>query len=347
MVEAMEKRRKTTVTDIASRLDISASTVSRVLNGSRLASEPTRKLIIETAEELGYRKRNTRRHGKRAILIVALFLPHTKVPYRHLFYDPAELIAGLEAGFADVRVHVVTSLNDADPEILRHKKLGDLDAAVFGFTTPKPKVAQYLEEQAIPTVLLNRVSRRLNYVSCDNGAGIRALLKRIAACRKEVRPCYINYSPAQPVSTYREAAFFEACNAFEIPATEEDVLRVSTLEEIGGDVIDWIRKRGYNAVLCFNDFVAVYFYQVALAHRIRVPEELAIAGFDNSPVRELTPQKIDTIALSPFDLGKEAGAWLRDSVIERSPTQLQKMIVGKYIPGETVCGKPTTVVNGK
>lgn len=333
----MEKRRKTTVTDIATRLDISASTVSRALNGSRLASEPTRKLIIETAEELGYRKRNTRRHGKRAILIVALFLPHSTVPYRHLFYDPAELIAGLEAGFSDVRVHVVASLNDADPEILRHKKLGDLDAAVFGFTTPRSKVRQYLEEQAIPTVLLNRVSSTLNYVSCDNSAGIRELLGRIASCREAVRPCYINYTPAQPVSKYREAAFFEACEALDIPVTEADVRRVSALEEIDERTVRWIREGGYNAVLCFNDFVAVYFYQVALAHRIRVPEELAIAGFDNSPVRELTPQKIDTIALSPYDLGEEAGRWLRDAIIERSENRLERMLVGKYIAGETLC----------
>lgn len=336
-MNAMAGARRPTVRDIADHLDVSTSTVSRALNGSRLANEATRALIIETAEAMGYEKRVTRRHGKRRILIVALFLPHSNVPYRHLFYDPAELIAGIEAGFTDVKVHVVTSIDEQEPEILGHKKLGDIDGVVFGFTTPNRRLSRQLEAQGIPAVLLNRVSRELNYVSCDNQAGMRTLLAKAMECRISLRPCHISYSPAEPVARYRELAFLEACSSYELPVGAEDVFRVESLEEIDRSLIQTIRERGYNAVICFNDFVAVYFYQVALAHHIEIPEEISLSGFDNSPVRELTPQKIDTIDLSPFDLGREAGLWLKDVIINRESGGLQKMITGEFIPGETLC----------
>jgi LacI family transcriptional regulator len=338
----MAAPRRPTVRDIAHRLDLSVSTVSRALNGSRLASEPTRERIMEVAEEMGYHKRRTRRHGNRAILVVALFLPHSDVPYRHLFYDPAELIAGIEAGFEGVKVHVVTSLNEQDPDIFGHKRLGNLDGAVFGFTTPMREVAEHLKRQEIPTVLLNRVSRSFNYVSCDNREGMRELLRRVISCREEVFPCHISYSPARPVARYREHAFLEACKTYELPAGKDDVFRVQSLEEIDGAMIEEIRRRGYNTVVCFNDFVAVYFYQIALAKALRIPEEMSLTGFDNSPVRQLTPRKIDTIALSPFDLGREAGQWLKEAIIERSAEGVHRMVTGEYIPGETICRKGST-----
>lgn len=339
----MAPERRPTVGDIAEHLGLSVSTVSRALNGSRLASEATREKILQVADDMGYRKRNTRRHGKRAILIIALFLPHSDVPYRHLFYDPAELIAGIESGFAGVRVHVVTALNEQDPDIFGHKRLGNIDGAIFGFTTPKQTLARHLEEQKVPTVLLNRVSKSFNYVSCDNRQGMQELLGRVATCRDGAYPCHISYSPAQPVARYREHAFLEACQRHSLPSGKDDVFRISSLREIDADMIETIRSRGYNSVICFNDFVAVYFYQLALASRIRIPEEMSLTGFDNSPVRELTPQKIDTIALSPYDLGREAGLWLKESIIERSPRGVQRMVTGEYIPGETICPESATL----
>lgn len=319
------------------------STVSRALNGSRLARESTRERILRAADEMGYRKRNTRRHGKRAILIIALFLPHSDVPYRHLFYDPAELIAGIESGFAGVRVHVVTGLNGQGRDIFGHKRLGNIDGAVFGFTTPKRDLARYLQEQQIPSVLLNRVSKSFNYVSCDNRQGMQELLRRVAACRDDAHPCHLSYSPAQPVARYREHAFLEACARHSLPSGKEDVFRVSSLREIDASMVETMRSRGYNSVICFNDFVAVYFYQIALASQIRIPEEMSLTGFDNSPVRELTPQKIDTIALSPYDLGQEAGLWLKESIIERSSKGVQRMVTGEYIPGDTICAESATL----
>ena len=70
--------------------------------------------------------------------------------------------------------------------------------------------------------------------------------------------------------------------------------------------------------------------------RLSLPSDLSLAGYDDSPVRRLTPQKIDTVSLSPYRLGYEAGSWLRASIIDRNGGALQVRIPGELVVGETL-----------
>jgi DNA-binding LacI/PurR family transcriptional regulator len=83
--EAKMRTRKPTVSDIARHLDLSPSTVSRVLTGSQLVKEETRRRIEAAADELGYTRRRIRRHGARSILTIALFIPRSSDVYHRLF----------------------------------------------------------------------------------------------------------------------------------------------------------------------------------------------------------------------------------------------------------------------
>jgi LacI family transcriptional regulator len=327
--------RKPTVTDIARHLDLSPSTVSRVLTGSPLVKDETRRRIEAAADELGYTRRRIRRHGARSILTIALFIPRSSDVYHRLFYDPAELVAGVTDGFEDVRTQISVSVNQPNPELFTSKKSGNIDACVFGFTTPSDDVAALLREREIPTVLLNRESPRDNYVATDHLAGMRALLRRAATADRAVRPCFISFTPAKPVAESRERAFLEGCCAENIGCGSADVFPISSVRELDGGFLDRIVGR-YNTVFCFNDFVAVYLYQVALMRGLAVPRDLAIAGYDDSPVRQLTPQPIDSISLSPYRLGNEAGRWLRRVVIQRSAEPLHLLVPGELVPGATL-----------
>ncbi len=330
------RMRKPTVSDIAHHLNLSPSTVSRVLNGSQLVRDATRMRIEAAAAELGYEKRTIRRHAPRSILVVALFLPRSSHVYHRLFYDPADLLAGLTDGFGSVRVHIVVSVNRPKPELFSSKKSGNIDACVFGFTRPTDDVRALLEERGIPWVLLNRTDERSNYVATDHRSGMRLLLERVTKYRGDrLRPAYVNFNPAQPIADEREEAFRHACDRAGIAPDDVRILRTDTIEEITVDLLRSTMER-CNTVFCFNDFVAVYLYQVALVAGISIPEQLSLAGYDDSPVRCLTPQKVDTVSLSPYRLGSVAGGWLRRHIIERDNEPLQTLIPGDLIPGETL-----------
>lgn len=324
-----------TVRDIADELNVSPSTVSRGLNGSPLVGEDTKARIEEAAADMGYRRRRIRRHAPRSILVVALFLPRSREVHHRLFYDPAELLAGITEGFGDLRIQISVSVNQPKPELLNSKKSGSIDACIFGFTTPGNTVETLLRKRGVPTVLLNRESPQGNFVSTDHSAGMRGLLKRAGGEAGGFAPCFISFNPARPVALLREEAFLGACGEMGIPASEADIIRIDSIDRIDPRLIRDIARRK-DALFCFNDFVAVYAYQTALLAGLSIPEDLALAGYDDSPIRRLTPQKIDTVSLSPYRLGFEAAVWLRSVIIDRSEDPLRRLIPGGLVPGETL-----------
>lgn len=329
---------RVTVYDIAEELGISSSTVSRVLNNSTLISDEKSLLIRNTAEKMGYRKRTIRRQKDRTILNIKLFLPSAQYTYIHLFYDVADLIAGIQEGFGEVKVNIITRLNDWDDTVFSNKKLGDIDGAIFAFSRPDEKLAAVVREREIPMILLNRPDDTGNFVMYDNRLGMKKLLGELNTRIPGLRPCYLGFTPIQPVSTLRGEGVKEACSELHIPLGPSDMLEVGSIEEINGSFIGMLREKGYNAVLAFNDLLAVYLYQAALHGGVRIPDAFSLTGFDNSPVRSLISAKIDTINLSIHRLGLEAGSWLRSYIVERDHSPLKKRIEGEYIPGTTIAG---------
>lgn len=329
---------KVTVYDIAKALDISPSTVSRVLNNSSLISEEKRELILRTADGMHYEKRSIKKQKGRAIITIRLFLPMAKFSYIHLFYDVAELVDGIQQGFGETRVNIITSLNDGDLSLFDSKKLGDIDGCIFAFTKPSGQMEELLEDRGVPFIMLNRSNPEHNYVLVDNLSGMDKLVGAMYAKRGfSLKPIFIGFSQLPSVSSLREQGVLEACRKRQIPFnTGQDVIMVDSLTELNSKVIPALKKCSYNAVLCFNDLMAVSLYQAALHQNWQVPDRFSLSGFDNSPMLQLMDQRIDTIEFSVRRLGNEAGLWLSSRTIDRSQAPIQKALEGTYIKGETI-----------
>jgi LacI family transcriptional regulator len=330
-------KNRITVYDIARKLDISPSTVSRVLNNSSLIGEEKRQLILAAAEELGYQKRQIRKQGCRAIINIRLFLPPTKYDYIHLFYDVAELIDGIQQGFGSTKVNIIISINDGDLQLFDSKKIGDIDGCIFAFTMPSPEMETLLEERTIPYILLNRQEPENNYLVVDSLLGMKCLVE--AMWRKhadDFRPCYIGFSPLGMVTRLREEGVRNTCALHGKELLAADVFNIDQIKELQGPVLDAILERKYNCVLCFNDLLAVSVYQSALHRGIAIPQAFSLSGFDNSPMLQLLDQRIDTIEFSIHSLGTEAGLWLRAWIIDRDFKPIQKKLEGTYMKGETI-----------
>ena len=329
--------KRTTVYDVAKALSISTSTVSRVLNNSILIGEEKRNLILATARRLGYQKRPIKKQQFRAILNIKLFLPTHRQVYSHLFYNAADLIAGLYDGFGDVKVNLITKLVGLEDDLFRSKKLGDIDGCVFAFSEPEDAVYRRISERGIPIVELNRINEARNYVSCDNALGMATLLaEAVKRKKKPLKPCYLGFSQIPAIDFQRRKGFLEAAKNLGLGSGVKDAFTIGALSEIDAAFLAKLKKKGYNAVFCFNDVLAVYVYQAALSEGRRIPEDFSLTGFDDSPVLDLVSRRIDTINLSVRLLGKEAGFWLRERIIDRKETELKRLIAGDYVPGVTI-----------
>jgi LacI family transcriptional regulator, galactose operon repressor len=327
------KEKKVTIYDIADKLNISVSTVSRVLNNSQLISNDKTSLILETAITMGYEKRQIKRHRMRTILNIALILPFRQDPYMHLFYDAAQLIKSIEDGFGDTRISIITDLDIGETKIFSHKKTGNIDGVIFAFSDPQEDLLEMLDSRKVPYIFLNRIRKSHNYICCDYKAGIMTLVRKLIEKKNFDKLLFIGFSSNLNISEREEIGFWEACKKEHL---EGKVRTISSITEIDSDFIDKLMMENVNAVLCSNDILGVSLYQALLKKGIRVPEDIALTGFDNSPIRNLFWDRLTTIDLSTDHMGREAAVWLKNRIVNKDESMIQELIIGIYIPGTTI-----------
>lgn len=333
--------RKITIYDIAKACDVSASTVSRVLNGSVLINDSSKKMILQTAETLGYQKRTIKRHKSRAILNIVIFMPDISDNISHLLYNISELVEGLQKGFGSIQVNFILKINKNIENMFSHKKLGDIDGCIFAFTEPVAAIIEELRIRDIPILLLNRKHHEFNYVKYDDAQCMATLLEKVVAKKFDrhaliLKPCYIGYSPLGTINKSRQNGFIKACEHFNIEIdAQRDCFSFNNFN-YSADFIKALKAQGYNAIFCFNDMVALSIYQVASLQQLSIPGDFSLTGFDDSPVQAILNVKINTIRFNVFELGFEGGKWLYRWVVKRDEKTLNKLIVGAYVAGDTI-----------
>lgn len=327
-------QRKPTVYDIARRLGVSPATVSRTLNGSNLVSPQMQGRVLSAADALGYTRRVIRRPKARSILNIALFLPVTSARYAGLFYDVRELIAGVQEGLSTVRANLVVDLVGST-QLFEQKKLGELNGCLFAFCRPDERTAASIDDRRIPVALINRLDPKRTSVVPDTESGMRALVSR-AREAGHTRIAFLGFSGAPEVSEARRWSFEAACAEFGTAGRE--ARSVADVAEITSDLVQEVRSSGCTACLCFNDLLAMRFLDAARRAGLAIPADIGIAGFDNSPILDLSSTRIDTVSLSTAELGRRAGDWLSTAIIERSTGLVHERVPVVLVPGETLGG---------
>jgi len=156
------------------------------------------------------------------------------------------------------------------------------------------------------------------------------------AKKETIRPCYLGYKGLAKVSDQRFNAAAAYFNEQGLNFGVNNRMEVKKFEEIPGRGLSWIRNNNFNAVVAFNDMVAVSLLQAAYAKGLKVPEDFALTGVDNSPFQKLMGRQIDTVSLSIPTLGQKAGEWLKEAIIDKNPGLIKEVIETVYIKGDTI-----------
>ena len=321
-----------TIYDIAEKAGVSGSTVSRALNGSRLVSDEVRERIQVIAKDLGFEKRNVRRHRQRTILNIRLVLPHHDSPERGLFYDLSQLIDGLRKGFAPTSINVLSDLGGPSFVPFPHKKGGDTDAFVFAFHVPSKSVLQTLLEREIPFVILNRATPGLPCIASDHAGGMGELVEQVAS--KPIKPCLITIDALNEVFVERREGLTNALVSKGIPFGEADVFTFKSAAAVTREGLSPIAKK-YDTLFCINDIVGSVVLSELGRMGISVPETCQVTGFDDSPLRRITRPLLTTVAMPVFELARRAGERLATEVIEGATNIPLERLRGLLLIGES------------
>ncbi|MFF4853145.1 LacI family DNA-binding transcriptional regulator [Streptomyces sp. NPDC001194] len=277
-----------TLEEVAARAGVGRGTVSRVVNGSSKVSERTRAAVEAAVAELGYVPNRAARAlaGSRADAI-ALVVPE---PQSRFFTEPyfSDVVRGIGAALAETDVQLVLTLAGSDRERRRlaqylsaHRVDGVLLVAVHA-GDPLPELLAGL---GIPAVISGRRSAAepLPSVDCDNAAGaagaVRHLLGRGRRAIATVTGPLDVYGARCRLDGYREAL-----TAAGVPVDELLIADGDFTEEGGRRAVRELleRRPALDAVFAASDVMAVGARRELRAAGRRIPEDVALVGFDDS-----------------------------------------------------------------
>jgi LacI family transcriptional regulator len=318
--------------DIADICSVSISTVSRVLNHEPGISRQTARRVMEVAERYNFSLAKRKRPLSRAQLRLMLVVPDPSAILDNPFFDIGELLQSVGSAFSREK-KIIETFSFSQLTGPDYMPLQSSDGIIFAFGDVGAGIRDLLHEKDIPHVFLNRVLDNDNYVSCNHFKGTLRLREHLAV-RGYAQVGYLGCA-AIPVNVDRKRGYrigtLEAVGRVDESLTVE----VASVGDIGSRTIRLFMDRECDAVMCFNDNFAIRFIKEMADMGKKVPDDMAVTGFDDSPLRKVFTPAITTMSLSTFEMGFFAARWLRDNIQHRESRRIQLEVNGTLIVGQS------------
>ncbi|TBV74150.1 LacI family DNA-binding transcriptional regulator [Pseudoxanthomonas winnipegensis] len=319
----MSRNGTITIRDVAREAQVSVATVSRALNGHDNVAEEVRKLVLETARRLRYQPHAAARSlSSRSTQTIGVVLPDL---YGEFF---SELIRGIDGVAREHRRHLLVSsyhgAQDAQGAALRAMR-GRVDGLLV--LSPYADQPGFLTDNlpdGLPVVLINTHLPHGDYpvLNIDNHGGAVAMMRHLVASGRR-RIAFIagpacNFDAAERLRGYRDAL------AELLPGVAEQVLPGRFDEASGMEAGTALLAAGSrpDAVFAANDTMALGCLFAFNQAGVRVPQDIALAGFDDVPVARFVHPPLTTMRISIAELGANALRRLLQDIQAKAPLAL-------------------------
>jgi LacI family transcriptional regulator len=269
--------------DVARRANVSIGTVSNVLNRPHIVASETRERVVRAIDELGFVRNESARHLRTgAGRIIGLVILDLSNPF---FTD---LARGVEDRANEAGYSVIVCNSDEDPARedahMRVLEERGVQGMLIVPVAPGSPAVERLRARGTAVV---RVTHRTTDDECgvgaDDLAGGELAMGHLLALGHERIAYVTSASHVWPTDERREGALTAARR----DGRSDDVLHDVTVEHLnvayGRDAGERLLGIGPRptAVICANDLVALGVLQVMIRHGVRVPDDMAIVGFDD------------------------------------------------------------------
>ncbi|MFE4368904.1 LacI family DNA-binding transcriptional regulator [Streptomyces sp. NPDC056835] len=336
-----------TVYDVAERSGVSIATVSRVYRNPDSVRVQTRDRVLEAARALGYvPSGNARGLASRTTGVLGLCFNDYSDPDAETdaeavdAYDDSavmlysdQIIRGMERasrrhGYA---LLIAASLKGG-PESLVAKVAGRVDGfAVLARTVPTEDLE--VISRRLPVVMLAgpREIDHLDHIEVANSDGERELTRHLIRDHGLRRLVFVGGEKDSPDAEARFRGFRDACAEAGLPVPDEPDLRAVMMTQAEGEraaetLLDRADRDGGRpqAMLFANDQMSIGALHALERRGVRVPEDIAVAGFDGIPLSRMVRPALTTVRQPIRRLGEEAVELLVQRLTEptREPVSL-------------------------
>ncbi|NSL90055.1 LacI family DNA-binding transcriptional regulator [Chitinophaga solisilvae] len=305
-----ERTNKITIYDIAQKLNLSASTVSRALQNNPLINEETREKIHQTAADMGYvpnwiasslRKKRSN--------IIGLIVPRTSM------YFQSTAISGIQHEAHKYGFSIV--IGQSDETVAMEKELAHtfyslrvdgLLAVASMFTTNFDHFSPFIKNN-IPLVFYDRVPVDFpgyTITGDDFRGGYLATEHLIKQGCKRIA----HFSGLLTCNLYQQrlSGYKEALAKYKIPYDEQLVYIHNLTMDAASQAARELFDKGNlpDGLFTANDSSAVAFIQEARKRNIAIPEQIKVVGYSNDLSSRIISPSLTTIEQSGYNMGQKA-----------------------------------------
>lgn len=276
-----------TIRDVARQLNLSITTVSRALDGYDDVASSTRKLVIQTAREMGYFPNRAARQLRRMRTdTIGYIIPMVSSGFADPFFS--EFIAGLgdEASINNYDL-LVTTAAPASPEekalYQRWVQSGKVDGVIINRVRLSDWRLNYLAEQNIPHVCLERSPSQAQFIGIEVDAwgGMMELTDHLINLGHS-RIAYIGGNLELKIDHDRYSGYLAGLRAASIVPDPALVIHTDLTSEGGFQAASRLLNLAIppTAIVCMNDLMAIGAMHAVHQSGMKVGRDIAIAGFD-------------------------------------------------------------------
>jgi DNA-binding LacI/PurR family transcriptional regulator len=309
-----------TMHDVAGLAGVSIKTVSNVINGYQYIKPETKQRVTEAIEKLGYQPNLSARglrSGKTGV--ISLIIPDLRNPYFAELAD-AVMRAAAKVGLA-VLIQQVGGDREAELEALHGPRMTSVDGILYSVLALGE---DDVEQVRIPTPMVLLGERIFNgptdHVTMHNIDGVKAATEHLLA-RGRTRLLAFGAHPGEVIGSagLRLTGYRQALEAAGIAYDEQLVVEVGNWHRYDGAAAmrEFLASGvDFDGVVAFNDSIALGAMRVMQEAGLRIPEDVAVIGFDDIDETRYTLPTLSTVSPGMDEIAETAVRFLQERISE-------------------------------
>ena len=264
-----------------------------------------------------------------------------------LYYD--EVQRGVQERIRDSQWLLLSTFIQADgpggPELSRLNPLsGKVDGILIGEGFAGSRYIQRLAERLPVVVIAGTLgAQAADVVAADNFSGAAALITHLIADHGRRRLFHVGGPPNSPDAIQRRLALDHALRGYpqcQLIGSAQGIFSISSGEQAGEELLAGHRAALPDAVVCANDQMAIGVLRTLTAAGVRVPDEVAVTGFDDLYPARLADPPLTTVRQPMRTLGERACARLLERIAHPGLSPAVQLLPTELVSGQAAAARP-------